>query len=373
MMDTQEGQFLERLYDAAVDPDLWPSVMENLADLLGGTGAWLTRMSVADGSGPGVLARIDPAMATLYDAHFARLNPFSNEPDPAAYMARWRPEVLTEDAWLPRAELERTSYYNDFMRPQDIHSGMIIRLAARGFDVCALTMTRSRRQGRFDTDALERAQRLHGHLRRAFRLTANLTAGDGALPAGVTEALDLTPHPLLVLSTSGRIRRMNARAEALLREGGALRAVGGRLVAERADDARALEGLIAAAGAKDPDLRSAGDMTLSLSEARPAVSITVAPVRSQGTTVFEDEPVVIVCVTDPAAPAATSHANARLTPRERDALTWVAEGKSDWEIAVILGLSRTTIRFHVDNARKKLGAVNRAQAVAVLLSSSRLH
>ena len=54
----------------------------------------------------------------------------------------------------------------------------------------------------------------------------------------------------------------------------------------------------------------------------------------------------------------------RLTERERDSLAWVAEGKSDWEIAVILGLSESTVRFHVDNGRRKLGAVNRAQAVA---------
>ena len=53
-----------------------------------------------------------------------------------------------------------------------------------------------------------------------------------------------------------------------------------------------------------------------------------------------------------------------LTPRERDAIAWVAEGKSDWEISVILGVSEATARWHVDNARRKLGAVNRAQAVA---------
>lgn len=53
-----------------------------------------------------------------------------------------------------------------------------------------------------------------------------------------------------------------------------------------------------------------------------------------------------------------------LTRRERDALALVAEGKTDWEISVILGVSEATARFHVDNARRKLGAVSRAQAVA---------
>jgi DNA-binding CsgD family transcriptional regulator len=63
----------------------------------------------------------------------------------------------------------------------------------------------------------------------------------------------------------------------------------------------------------------------------------------------------------PGAPAV------RLTPRERDALGLVADGKTDWEVSVILGISEATARFHVDNARAKLGAVNRAQAVAKLV------
>jgi LuxR family quorum sensing-dependent transcriptional regulator len=57
----------------------------------------------------------------------------------------------------------------------------------------------------------------------------------------------------------------------------------------------------------------------------------------------------------------------RLTPRERDALALVADGKTDWEVSVILGVSEATARFHVDNARAKLGAVNRTQAVAKLV------
>lgn len=57
-----------------------------------------------------------------------------------------------------------------------------------------------------------------------------------------------------------------------------------------------------------------------------------------------------------------------LTRRERDSLALVADGKTDWEISVILNLSEATARFHVDNARRKLGAVSRAQAVAMLVN-----
>lgn len=61
---------------------------------------------------------------------------------------------------------------------------------------------------------------------------------------------------------------------------------------------------------------------------------------------------------------ADEHAGLSLSARERDAIAFVAEGKTDWEIGTILGVSEATARFHVDNARRKLGAVNRAQAVA---------
>lgn len=63
-------------------------------------------------------------------------------------------------------------------------------------------------------------------------------------------------------------------------------------------------------------------------------------------------------------PQLHSTAPARLlTARELQCLTWAAEGKSTWEIAVIIGCSERTAKFHLNNAAKKLGAVNRYQAI----------
>ncbi|MEW9808693.1 helix-turn-helix transcriptional regulator [Mesorhizobium marinum] len=53
-----------------------------------------------------------------------------------------------------------------------------------------------------------------------------------------------------------------------------------------------------------------------------------------------------------------------LTPRERECLQWAAVGKSEWEISQILGISEHTSEKHLLNAKFKLGAVNRVQAVA---------
>jgi DNA-binding response OmpR family regulator len=51
-----------------------------------------------------------------------------------------------------------------------------------------------------------------------------------------------------------------------------------------------------------------------------------------------------------------------LSDREAETLTWAARGKTSAEIAQILGLSKRTIDFHIDNARDKLGVATRIQA-----------
>jgi DNA-binding NarL/FixJ family response regulator len=51
-----------------------------------------------------------------------------------------------------------------------------------------------------------------------------------------------------------------------------------------------------------------------------------------------------------------------LNEREISALTWVARGKTSAQIAGLIGLSKRTVDFHLDNARIKLGAATRTQA-----------
>jgi LuxR family quorum sensing-dependent transcriptional regulator len=56
-----------------------------------------------------------------------------------------------------------------------------------------------------------------------------------------------------------------------------------------------------------------------------------------------------------------------LTPREREVLAWVANGKSAWEIGEILKIGKRTVDEHAQTAFRKLGAVNRTHAVAIAL------
>ncbi len=52
-----------------------------------------------------------------------------------------------------------------------------------------------------------------------------------------------------------------------------------------------------------------------------------------------------------------------LSQRELEVLGWLRMGKSSWDISVILTISERTVNYHVNNIIRKLGVMNRLQAV----------
>ena len=63
------------------------------------------------------------------------------------------------------------------------------------------------------------------------------------------------------------------------------------------------------------------------------------------------------------ARAGAAEAPVRLTRREIQCLKWAAAGKTDQEVADIVGISLATVRFHITNASRKLHVVGRSQAI----------
>ncbi len=59
-----------------------------------------------------------------------------------------------------------------------------------------------------------------------------------------------------------------------------------------------------------------------------------------------------------------------LTDREMECAMLLGQGLTDRKIAAVLKLATATARFHVDNARKKMGAKSRAHLVSLLSSRS---
>ncbi|MHB2263958.1 helix-turn-helix transcriptional regulator [Aliihoeflea sp. PC F10.4] len=63
----------------------------------------------------------------------------------------------------------------------------------------------------------------------------------------------------------------------------------------------------------------------------------------------------------------TQAAASPLSVRERECLSWVAEGKTTEEVALILGVSANTINAYVAKAIQKVAATNRAMAIATAI------
>lgn len=52
------------------------------------------------------------------------------------------------------------------------------------------------------------------------------------------------------------------------------------------------------------------------------------------------------------------------TAREHETMKWVEEGKTNWEISVIMQVSLNTVKFHLKNIFQKLNVDNRCSALA---------
>jgi DNA-binding CsgD family transcriptional regulator len=73
--------------------------------------------------------------------------------------------------------------------------------------------------------------------------------------------------------------------------------------------------------------------------------------------------------TDPAELCAALRQDLPLTPREAEVLSWVAQGKTNGEIAIILGLAPGTVKFYVERILGKLGCETRTAAARVALEA----
>ncbi len=123
------------------------------------------------------------------------------------------------------------------------------------------------------------------------------------------------------------------------------------------------------ARASDRTLLCTPDCAAAVAQARSALEHRGACVAGRLSQVIcgaaDGSPVVIVR-TDSSGEV---H-QASLSPREEAALERVAAGLSDKEIAAELGVEPSTVKTLLTRARDKLGARNRAQAVAIALRAN---
>jgi DNA-binding CsgD family transcriptional regulator len=77
------------------------------------------------------------------------------------------------------------------------------------------------------------------------------------------------------------------------------------------------------------------------------------------------ESMLLLTLTPPDSDAAQRLRDIALTPRETEVLSWLAKGKTNRDIADILGMSHRTVNKHLEHVFEKLGVETRSAAAAI--------
>jgi DNA-binding CsgD family transcriptional regulator/PAS domain-containing protein len=347
---------LSTFYEAVLDESLWDEALRQLAGQFGHAPTSLS--CFFEGKGQLLSAAVDPAEYLQYNQKYGAMDPH------AARAPRDTPlaVMLPTESLVPADELERTPYYNEFMRRMGIYHGAagILRADENGWEV--LAMFRGKEKGAFREDELQTLYRIGLHARRArtvhHRLKA-LTAHASTLRL----ALDAMPCAVAICDERGQVVDANAPAAAELGGGGVLSiAKGGQLTAAGA-----------AMNALRKALREAAEgKAASVPVARPhpaaPLLVNLTPLPHQGNVKR------IMAAWDSSragqprdvSPEVVQRALG-LTAAEAQVALRVSDGYGTTDVAEMLGIQVNTVRTHLKRIYAKTGLRGRAELVRRVL------
>ena len=252
---------------------------------------------------------------------------------------------------VPSRTLERAPIWTEVMRPNGIRHVMTTCLVENRRVAGVLKMVRV--DGRDFSEAERDTLALAApHVRLAYANAEAMAdvAREARHLAAVCDRLDAG---LLLVTEDASVLYANARAEALCQRYFPSARRGPRAGARLPDP---LRGMLVGRRVQATFARPDGSLSVR------AARVGEPDERGDVLLVLEE------CATPGAACPARGHA-AALSAREREVMHWVAEGKTNPEIGVILGIGARTVQTHLEHVFSKLGVVSRAQAVAAFVTT----
>jgi DNA-binding CsgD family transcriptional regulator len=362
-----------RIYDAALEPDLWPATLTETADMLGAMGGvFFMHDDAAKVIDLGYLGRLDKSMLSLYQDHYVECD-FA-----LAAALRNTPGRTIQNCAVSAAELQQSEFYNGFWRDFGIEHNIASVLLNDANRVLVTGFYRSAGAGDFTSENLRLFDILKPHLRRAAQCFRQFSFLESQSKAAIA-ALDHLPMGLILVDAAGGVLAMNRGAQEIVACNDGLRSLDGGLAAANRTESEALRGLIAAAArtGQGRGLHPGGAMALSRPSMLRPLSVLVAPIGREvwanGLDLGGERAAAVVFISDPEArqetPAELLRRFYGLTPAEARLAEAMAEGGPLSEAAERLGIGRETARSHLKQVFAKTGTHRQAELVRLLLTS----
>jgi len=252
--------------------------------------------------------------------------------------------------FLSLREFQRLALYNEFFRRVGLDHQMAKGLPGPPGLVTGLALYR---RGR-DFSEAERLMLnlIRPHLNEAYRSASMITEMRTELSL-VRQGFEKIDRGLVVVDTAGRVRLITARAREWITE------YFGRMPNGRLPDALRRwidydEAMLAGAG--------------TLATPRAPLIAEREGRRLDVRLVFDGDQRLLLLDEVRTTPSAPALERLGLSRRQAEVLSWIAEGKTNDEIATILGMSERTVEKHVEHILRKLGVETRTAAAAQALA-----
>jgi DNA-binding CsgD family transcriptional regulator len=350
------------VYEAAVDPGAWEAAITAIAEAMK---AREMSLQLVDPGRPTPIAfvapRTDPTALRTYIEHWAGNDVIRER---AVLFPAGTP--YSTETLMVRSEFERTAYYNEYWRGQDLDSTLLVNAVREDGAIGGIGFFRSRNVGPFERDDERLLQALAPHLCRAVALNLRLARVELQRIASV-ELLNRNADGALLVDAEARILFANVAAEAMLRENSGLRLDKGRLAAAVPAKTTMLRRLIAGGN------EAVGNETVVLPcPEGGSLTALVLPLRAE-TIWLPQRPSAIVLIKDSRRGLPSREHLQRLfdlTPAQAGLAREILRGDGVQAAADRLGISRATARTHLLEVFHKTGTSRQAELVRVILQRS---
>jgi DNA-binding CsgD family transcriptional regulator/PAS domain-containing protein len=364
----QVSRLIGDIYDAALDRNLWPSVLENACGYVRGATGTLMSQDTTPGRAQFYYQwGNDPDFLKSYQDCYVKLNPVLV---PTLLYAKVG-DVLSTIDLIPFDEFFASRFYKEWVGPQGFVDSIFATLEKSTTSYAFIAITRHRRHGIVDEETRRRMQLLAPHFRRAVTI-GNVIDLHKVEAAALADTLDGLAAAMFLVDAGGRIVQANAAGHVMLGEGLAIRMAGGKLAAVDAQADRALHDIFINAEGGDAAIGTNGiAVTLNARNGENYVAhvlpLTSGARRNAGTAYAAVAAVFVrkaaLDLPHPLEALANAH---ELTPAEMRVLMAIVNVGGVPEVAPVLGLSEATVKTHLQHIFDKTGSKRQADLVKLV-------